>query len=368
MATLRSSALLRRILFRLVALGAVWFASSLFAPAALAICVPTVYSVTSFAPPPLGNWTDTAGAVWVPSGGFPGCAPGDAAVDTNASPTTLIINSSIPNPLVSINLACAGCAIQLDAGGALTMSGPAAIGSGATQRLSGGTLTIANGGSLQMQAGSALQLNNGTLDTQTGGQTTLPDVPVTTANAGTILLVSGTLTIPATSSLQVQAGAQIAVGGSIDGGGTLVNAGLLQGGGTIGDDLTNDGLIEIGNGNVATLNGANFTWDGGGAINFQLGATNSTSDSDLLALTGALTKGIGSGFVFHFSDGNSPPAVGVTYTLITFRGSSGFVAGDFGYDYAGSANGLNGTFSLTANALTFTPSALPVRLQAFDVD
>jgi hypothetical protein len=64
---------------------------------AFAICVPTVYNVTSSAPPASANWTATSG-VWTPSGGFPGCAPGDTAADTNASPTTLIVNSAIPNP------------------------------------------------------------------------------------------------------------------------------------------------------------------------------------------------------------------------------------------------------------------------------
>src|SRR3954453_20673222 len=70
---------------------------------AFAVCVPTVYNVTSSAPPPSANWTDTSG-VWTPSGGFPGCAPGDTAADTNGSPTTLIINSAIPNPIIGLNL------------------------------------------------------------------------------------------------------------------------------------------------------------------------------------------------------------------------------------------------------------------------
>src|SRR5262249_54129321 len=33
---------------------------------ALAVCTPTIYSVTSSAPPPIGFWTDTSGAVWNP--------------------------------------------------------------------------------------------------------------------------------------------------------------------------------------------------------------------------------------------------------------------------------------------------------------
>src|SRR6476469_9809601 len=117
---------------------------------AFAICVPTVSNVTSSAPPPIGNWTDTSGAVWTPAGGFPGCAPGDSAQDLNATPTTLIINSAIPNPLISLNLGCNGCVIDIQPGGSLTLAGPASIASGATMKVSGGTLTIANAGTVNL--------------------------------------------------------------------------------------------------------------------------------------------------------------------------------------------------------------------------
>lgn len=57
------------------------------AATAFTVCVPTAYSVTSSAPPASANWTDTSG-LWTPAGGFPGCAPGDSASDTNASAST----------------------------------------------------------------------------------------------------------------------------------------------------------------------------------------------------------------------------------------------------------------------------------------
>src|ERR1043166_8483426 len=82
-------------------------------PAVWACAAGTAYSVTSSAPPPTGNWTDTSGAVWSPGGGFPGCASGDTAADTNGSPTTLIVNSVIPNPIAGLNLACNGCVIDV---------------------------------------------------------------------------------------------------------------------------------------------------------------------------------------------------------------------------------------------------------------
>ncbi|HEV2718723.1 MAG TPA: hypothetical protein VG323_01795, partial [Thermoanaerobaculia bacterium] len=71
---------------------------------AFAVCTTNSYIVTSSAPPPLGNWTDTSGAVWTPSGGFPGCATGDTASDTNPTSTTLIVNSAIPNPIAGLTL------------------------------------------------------------------------------------------------------------------------------------------------------------------------------------------------------------------------------------------------------------------------
>src|SRR5437762_12574548 len=94
------------------------------AATAYSVCVPTAYTVTASAPPPSANWTQTSG-LWSPSGGFPGCAPGDSASDTNASPTTLIINSAIPNPIIGVNLNCNGCMIDIQPGGQLTIAGPA---------------------------------------------------------------------------------------------------------------------------------------------------------------------------------------------------------------------------------------------------
>ena len=66
-------------------------------------------------------------------------------------------------------------------------------------------------------------------------------------------------------------------------------------------------------------------------------------------------------------DGNGAPALSTVYTLITFS-STNFVAGDFSFDYSGANNGLAGTFTVTANAVQFTATALPVRLQSFEVD
>jgi autotransporter-associated beta strand protein len=168
-------------------------------------------------------------------------------------------------------------------------------------------------------------------------------------------------------------------------GGTTVNAGTLQVDGSIGDATVNGGSTLSGTGTVANvtlnsagiiapgdspgaLHGTSLAWNGGGSFNFQLGATNSTIDSDQFALTGTLTKGSAGTFMFHFSDGNGAPTLGTTYTLITFTSNAGFVVGDFSFDYSGANAGLTGNFVLTSTALQFAPTALPVRLQSFEVD
>jgi uncharacterized repeat protein (TIGR01451 family) len=196
---------------------------------AFSICVPTVYNVTSSAPPPTGNWADTSGAVWTPAGGFPGCAPGDAANDLNATPTTLIINSAIPNPLISLNLGCNGCVIDIQSGGSLTLAGPASIASGATLLVSGGTLTIANAGTLTLQPGSNLQITSGMVDIQTGGHVTLNSF--NTLSGGTLQLSGGTLTVSA--SLVLQSAATLSLtGGTIDGIAAVNSGGAINSTGT----------------------------------------------------------------------------------------------------------------------------------------
>lgn len=165
------------------------------------------------------------------------------------------------------------------------------------------------------------------------------------AGSGSIAQVDGTVGL-----------AQVSAGGTLSGTGTV-------GGGT----LLNGGFIAPGD-SPGTLHGADLFWSSG-AFNFQLGATNSTTDSDLLALSGGVHKSPSGGpFIFHFSDGNGAPTLGTTYTLITFASNAGFTAADFSYDYTGANNGLVGTFAMTANALQFTPTALPVTLQSFEVD
>jgi uncharacterized repeat protein (TIGR01451 family) len=222
---------------------------------AFAVCVPTVYTVTASAPPPSGNWTDTSG-LWNPPGGFPGCAPGDTAADTNASPTTIIVNSAIPNPIIGVNLACNGCVIDIQPGGQLTLAGAGSIGTGATLKVSGGTLTLASGTNLTFQSGSSFQINGGTVDIQTGSQVTIPDSVTTTVGGGALMQLSGgTLTIPPAATLAIANGSQLELdAGNVNGGGAINNSGLVQASPATSVSV-NDPLNNLAGGSVSVLSG-----------------------------------------------------------------------------------------------------------------
>jgi autotransporter-associated beta strand protein len=138
------------------------------------------------------------------------------------------------------------------------------------------------------------------------------------------------------------------ISGSLAAGGTVaVNAnGQLAGTGTTAKAITlnNGGTISPGIGGVGTLQGTALVWNGGGRATFDLGAS-----ADRLALSGAFTKTGAGSYTFDFVP-VTPPAVGDSYTLVTFA-STDFAATDF------SATGLDsveGEFTLSGNALTFT--------------
>jgi len=291
----RSSIFLPSALITLAALGVIGAATVL-------ACVTNSYSVTSSAPPPSGNWTDTSGAVWTPAGGFPGCATGDSAADTNPSPTTIIVNSVIPNPIAALNLGCNGCVIDVQSGGQLTLNGSGTIAGGATLRISGGSFVVANGGNLTFDSGSSLDVNAGTLDIQSGGQVNVNDGTATGGgavnNAGTIQMngtaftfntalnnLAGAAGVFANSGTLALAGGgsgdapfTIASGATLDfpsGSYTMTPNGTVSGGGTLsvsGGTLSIGGVTAPTNFAISagTLTGAGFlsvsgpfTWDGG---------------------------------------------------------------------------------------------------------
>ena len=127
-------------------------------------------------------------------------------------------------------------------------------------------------------------------------------------------------------------------------GAVTVNAGATLGGtGTVGGVTTVAGGIAPGSGGIGTLNiAANTTWNAGNSWIYELGAT---TVSDRLAITGNFTKGGGSNFAFNFSNTG---ATG-TYTLVTWTGTSNFVAGDFTANNL--AAGSSGAFAIVGKSL-----------------
>ncbi len=161
---------------------------------------------------------------------------------------------------------------------------------------------------------------------------------------------AGTLTLSAASTftgdVTVEQGT-LAITGSLAAGGAVnVNAGALTGTGAINKAvvLNAGAAVSPGIGNAGTLTAASLTWNAGGSLAFDLGAT-----SDQLALGGALTKGTAGAYAFAFAPA-APAVIGTNYTLATF-GSTDFAAADF------SATGLGiakGKFTVNAGSLVFT--------------
>jgi uncharacterized repeat protein (TIGR01451 family) len=216
-------------------------------------CVTTDYAVTGSAPP-TGNWADSSGALWTPAGGFPGCATGDTATDTNGSPTVFTVNSAIPNPIAGLNLSCNGCEIDIVSGGSLTLAGPGTIGSGSTLKVLGGTLTIASG-TLTFHSGSQFAFSGGTIDIQNGGTVDFQtgSSGATTGGvmggAGTLSISGGTLNIGAVTSPATFAMAA----------GILTGPGFLS----IGQQFNWDGGTLMGSGGTELAGGGQGSLSGG---------------------------------------------------------------------------------------------------------
>jgi len=332
---------------------------------AYAVCVPTAYSVTASAPPPIANWTTTAG-VWQPSGGFPGCASGDSASDTNFSPTLLIVDSTIPNPIVGLNINCNGCGIFIQSGGQLTLAGAGSMGSGANITVqSGGTLVLANGASLTMQSGSNFNVAGGLVDVQSGGLLTLQTSSSVTSS-GTLQLSGGEVavdpgrdvTLSNGGTVQVNGGGTLSGGGRITGSGSVdVNSGTLTLKDGIGDvpfviasgasaDSVSGTYVLSTNG---TVSGAGTLGVSGGTL--QIGGV--TSPGGFTMSAGTLT---GAGFLdtdsFNWSGG-------------TITGSGGTQLNGSG---TGTISGANGAMTLDGRSfnnygyIDFTATTNPLTL------
>jgi len=257
--------------------------------AAGTFCAPSSYAVISSAPPASANWTQTSG-LWNPSGGYPGCAVGDSASDTNVSPTTITLDNTSSNLNITINtlnLACNGCVVEVGAGTSLTLSGPGTsiIGNGATLRINGGTLNV--NAPLTLQSGARLELidavvagsdtitSAGTVET-TGGTTSSIHNALNTTSTGSVLATNGTLilygggngdgpyTINTGATINLNLGTYTTTpNGVISGGGQLEITGASL---TIGG-VTTPAIFTL---HTGTLDGPGFLsigksfyWDGG---------------------------------------------------------------------------------------------------------
>jgi fibronectin-binding autotransporter adhesin len=238
----------------------------------------------------------------------------------------------------------------------------------ANYNLSGGTLyaTTITGSGATYGASTVRNLNlaGGTLRNVSGSDLTITGLASTTT--GRInLSVSATSTLHADASHSISLGDNTHLTGngnlSKTGSGTLVingssttysgkitiHSGTLAGTTT----LSNTSSIEIAGGvlapgnSIGTITTGSMSWNSLGSMSFDL--SDITDASDLLSLTGALSKGTGSSFLFDF---NGSGRNGGIYTLVQF-GSTNFSASDFSYQNL--TQGLSGSFAINEGSLTF---------------
>lgn len=221
-----------------------------------------------------------------------------------------------------------------------------------TTVISGGILDVATGGSL----GSGNVVNNALL-TFSGSDTAhvssnISGVgSITKGGLGNVVL-SGNST--STGTLTVGNGG-VYVDGSFSGP-TIVGGGATIGGsGSIGSvTLLAGAMLAPGSVDMtfATLNVSSLTWNSDSTtagLFFDLGSN--VNNSDMLAISGAFTRGSNTTTVSYIFDFNGTGKAGRTYTLITW-GSTNFTATWLdNLVITNLADGLQGTFQFSGNSL-----------------
>ncbi len=191
---------------------------------------------------------------------------------------------------------------------------------------------------------------------------------------GSLLLAGALLAVATDATAGTNAVIRVG-GGTLHVPGTIAQADIHVDGGVLAGDGDIVGAVVLGNGGslapgsvagAGTIAAASLTWQPGAGVRHRLGTGD--VESDHTALSGALARSGTGTYAFAFDDADTPPTAGTTYTLMTFASQTGFSASDFSYTYAGAAPALNGQFSLTATALLFQVTSLPVSLQSFTID
>ncbi|MDR3403869.1 MAG: autotransporter-associated beta strand repeat-containing protein, partial [Chthoniobacter sp.] len=226
-------------------------------------------------------------------------------------------------------------------GGTEISGGILQLGDGTTTgaSLGSGDVTIDSGGTLTLDLAGGETFSNNVTD---NGHIIADDGVFANYTISSTITGTGDFTKTGSNTVTLTGNNTYQGGTAVNGGTLLVNntagsgtgsgpvavnaGGTLGGSGTVGGAVTlnSGGFIAPGAGTPGvagtTLHANSLTWNGGGTLTLQLGAT-----SDQLALTGALTKGSGTGFNINLLNaGIDHP----DYTLATFNGTT-FTAGDF---------------------------------------
>lgn len=221
-------------------------------------------------------------------------------------------------------------------------------------------------------AGGSLTMNSGTLILNT------TSVPGNARSAQfATLQVSGTSNVYVGSGLTIQSSGSTTTGINVRSGGVIGGNGLLRTAATQGyldgvnsvSDFTDSAItLSAGgqfrpgtpdslNSTIGDLSFGSLTWNGEATSVAQMAFNLSgASSSDQLSLSGALTKGTDSNFVFDFLNTG---AAGGTYSLLDFASQTGFSVTDFSFANLGAgltalnAGGFTNGFKLDGTTLQF---------------
>jgi len=244
-----------------------------------------------------------------------------------------------------------GGAVFIRAGGGLTVQSTTNQGSVANGSVAAGIGGATAGRGLFVMTGATTKFN-------IAGRCTLSD-DIADDSATTLPGTTPASYVPGTAAgaaiIKQGAGALILDGNNTYAGATNVNAGTLGGGGVLAGQvmLASGAHIAPGDfdvGAIGSFTTGAFTWNGGGVMDFRLGA----ATNDKLIVNGALTKGGAGAYKFHFGMGAKPPLAATTYTLIQATSISGFSAVNFTWDEDTTYKNLLGNFSISGNAVKFT--------------